>query len=291
MYQPPVIRYNRAMNQDPLIYPLQTWRLIIHDPTDGATNMAIDEAISNAVAAGTAPPTLRLYAWEPACLSLGYAQKVHDVDFDRLAAKGWDLVRRPTGGRAILHTDELTYSVVVGDADPRVSGGIIQSYQRLSRALLAGLEGLGTPVASDKAEKMARKFRGPVCFEVPSDYEITALGRKLLGSAQARRRGTVLQHGSLPLYGDITRICDALCFDSEEARNTARDRVAQRAITLESALGFAVDFEEVGAALAASFAQQLNLSLEFGDLAEQEWQDVEELYHSKYGNHDWTLRN
>jgi lipoate-protein ligase A len=93
--------------------------------------MAVDEAILESVAVGTSPATLRLYDWSPACLSLGYAQDAEDVDLERLRARGWDLVRRPTGGRAILHADEITYAVIGPASDPRFAGGILDSYRRL----------------------------------------------------------------------------------------------------------------------------------------------------------------
>src|SRR5512142_2493749 len=89
-----------------------TWRLLITAPARGAWNMAVDEAMLEHIGRGESMPTLRLYAWEPACLSLGQAQPYADVDRIRLRQRGWDVVRRPTGGRAILHTDELTYSIV-----------------------------------------------------------------------------------------------------------------------------------------------------------------------------------
>ncbi|MBP8975043.1 MAG: hypothetical protein KBH93_14345, partial [Anaerolineae bacterium] len=111
------------------------WRLLITPPADGPLNMAVDQAIMEAVAAGRVPPTLRFFAWTPPCLSLGYTQPVADVDRARLAARGWDLVRRMTGGRAILHTDELTYSVALPATDPVVAGGVVESYRRLSAAL------------------------------------------------------------------------------------------------------------------------------------------------------------
>jgi lipoate-protein ligase A len=95
-----------------------SWRLLVTPPARGAWNMAVDEAILEAVGRGASLPTLRLYAWEPACLSLGYAQPIGDVDQPRLRARGWDLVRRPTGGRAVLHTDELTYSVIAPPGEP-----------------------------------------------------------------------------------------------------------------------------------------------------------------------------
>ncbi len=133
-----------------------------------------------------------------------------------------------TGGRSILHTDELTYSVTVQAEDPIVAGSIVESYRHLSRALLWGLQ---RPRRKCRARisvlSRCRRDKGPVCFEVPSHYEITVDGKKLVGSAQVRKFGAVLQHGTLPLTGDITRICDALVFeDDHAARNGARTRAA-----------------------------------------------------------------
>ncbi|MEP7357949.1 MAG: lipoate--protein ligase family protein, partial [Anaerolineales bacterium] len=203
------------------LYPPATWRLLHSPAADGPLNMAIDEAILLAVAEGASPPTLRFFDWRPPCLSLGYSQPVADVDLARLAQLGYGLVRRATGGRAILHTDELTYSVIAPQDEPRVRGGVMESYQQLSAGLMRGLALLGLNVRADKQydPAAADAAKGPVCFEVPSNYEITAgLGgqpRKLLGSAQVRKRGVVLQHGTLPLHGDISRIVDTLAFDTD----------------------------------------------------------------------------
>lgn len=258
---------------------------------DGATNMAVDEAVAEHVGAGQAPPTLRFYTWEPACLSLGYAQRVSDVDRERLHAHGWHVVRRLTGGRAILHVDELTYSVSTPIDEPRVEGGVVESYRRLSQGLLAGLQILGAAVHAERAAEGARGFSGPVCFEVPSDYEITAQGKKLLGSAQTRRSGMVLQHGALPLFGDITRICDALAFASDAERDTARERVRTRAITLEEAMGSRLDFPQVAAAITQGFAQALNLTFEEGVLSLREHARAEKLRATKYATAEWNERH
>jgi len=274
-------------------YPPALWRVIIQRAADGPTNMAIDEAIAEAVGAGLVPPTLRFYAWEPACLSLGYSQPVTDVDFDRLNRQGWDVVRRLTGGRAILHVDELTYSVVAPVNEPRVEGGVVESYRRLSRGLLAGLERVGASVHAEKStDGEAHSFKGPVCFEVPSDYEITVQGRKLLGSAQTRRNGIVLQHGALPLFGDLGRICDALYFDGEDEREDAQARVRQRAITLEEALGEEISMARAVRALMAGFCEALKLSLDDeSPLTPEEIARAEELRATKYTSQEWTERN
>jgi lipoate-protein ligase A len=265
-------------------YPPATWRLLRSAPADGATNMALDEAILRAVSAGQAPPTLRLYAWEPACLSLGRAQPLADVDLQAVRAAGFDLVRRPTGGKAILHVDELTYSVVAPQKDPRVAGAIVESYRRLSAGLVRGLEQLDVTglVADQRGE--SQRPGGPICFEVPSDYEITIGGRKLVGSAQMRAHDVVLQHGALPLCGDIARICPLLSAHPDPAR------VHARATTVEEALGRPVTWDEAADALAAGFAQALSLRLEPGGLTDEERVWADGLRVERYAADDWTRR-
>jgi lipoate-protein ligase A len=172
-------------------FPIATWRLLVADPLahDGATNMAIDEAILSGVAAGQSPPTLRFYAWEPPCVSIGYAQSMHEVvDLHACRRDGVTWVRRPTGGRAILHIDELTYSVTAPASEQRVQGGVVESYRRLSQGLLAGFRVLGLGAVQAKVMEEKAADLSAACFDVPSHYEITAWDRKLVGSAQVRRQ-------------------------------------------------------------------------------------------------------
>jgi lipoate-protein ligase A len=245
--------------------------------------MAVDEAILRAVAAGLAPPTLRFFSWEPACLSLGRAQEVADVNLDAVQAAGIGLVRRPTGGKAILHIDELTYSAVAPKTEPRVAGSVVESYRRLSAGLVRGLERLSVEgIAADQRAEHRLADEGPVCFEVPSDYEITVGGRKLVGSAQMRAQGAVLQHGTLPLCGDIARVCSLLTAQPDPAR------VRARAITIEEALRRPVSWDETADAMAEGFSDALNLSLELGVLTEQERARVEKLRLEKYATDEWT---
>jgi lipoate-protein ligase A len=275
------------------------WRLIKDSPARGSWNMAVDEAILGSVGAGESPPTLRLYAWEPPCLSLGFAQPVGDVDREGLRANGWDLVRRPTGGRAILHTDELTYAVIAPHSEPRLAGGILESYQRLSVALLHALESLGLP-AESKQNPEARSpadqigsnenSTDPICFEVPSNYEITVHGKKLVGSAQARKREGILQHGSLPLYGDLTRIAFGLVFRDGNERSSAGDRLLKRATTVESVTGYRITWESAAQAFAVAFKETLNLDLVPGSLTAFESAHARDLVDAKYANPAWTDR-
>ncbi|HSL44818.1 MAG TPA: lipoate--protein ligase family protein [Anaerolineales bacterium] len=274
---------------------MNTWRLIIHPPEQrarGAWNMAVDEAILEHVHAGqsSSRPTLRLYAWDPACLSLGHAQPFADVDTARLKERGWDVVRRATGGRAILHTDELTYSVSGSASEPVLAGGVLESYNRLAQALFLALKTLGLPVEIKEGKANDSAIPNPVCFEVPSTYEITVGGKKLIGSAQARKKEGVLQHGSLPLTGDLTRICQALVFQNEFVRETAAQRLLARATTVESALGRAVSWETAAQSFVQAFETQLGICFERAELFETELKRAEELVAEKYAHPSWMER-
>jgi len=269
-------------------FPPATWRLLITPPADGATNMAIDEAILHALADGRGTPTLRFYRWRPPCLSLGYNQHAADVDEAACRALGYTWVRRPTGGRAILHADELTYSIITRADDPRVTGGVVESYRTLSRGLLLGLQRLGAE-AQARGDMPKNPNQGAACFDTPSHYEITLDGKKLVGSAQVRRRGMVLQHGSLPLTGDLTRIFRALSLPEAERAALGRQLLA-RATTLQRGLGRTVSFKEAAEALATGFARALNLTLQPAPLTEYEESLAQQLRAHQYASDAWNRR-
>ncbi len=269
------------------------WRLVMDDqPRSGAANMAIDQAIAEACAAGESLPTLRFYQWKPPAVSLGRHQPYAEVDEAAVAAAGYEIVRRPTGGRAILHTDEFTYSVAGPQGESRLAGGVMDSYLNISNALLAGLLRLG--VAAHKAPASVRVGSdvSAACFEVPSAYEITAGGRKLIGSAQSRRAGYVLQHGSLPLYGDITRLIDVLVLEPATA-DALRADLAVRACTLAQALDVAddsspVQYAAVCAAMRQGFEETLALSFKPSSLAPGELRRAAALIREQFAAEEWT---
>ena len=268
-------------------YSPSTWRLIMGGQADGATNMAIDEAVVTNVLEGASPPTLRFYGWSPPCLSLGRGQPFADVDLAACQTAAVDVVRRPSGGRAILHTDELTYSVALLQTDPLAAGGILESYRRLSEGLLAGLRRLGVQAIQTAGARKPTEDLSAVCFETPSDYEITVQGLKLVGSAQWRARGGVLQHGTLPLCGDITRIISYLALPGTE-REAQRQTLRTRATTLEASLGQPVPFARTASALADGFSQALDLELVPGKLTTREQDLATDLRRSRYAAPDWT---
>jgi lipoate-protein ligase A len=267
------------------------FRLIYDNPQqglDGATNMARDEAISLTVGRGEQLPTLRLYGWSPPAISLGQSQRLSSVNLERCGADGVDIVRRTTGGLAILHTDELTYSICLPKDHPLAEGDVMSSYKRIAQAIIYALTALGVKGAGAYPVAKEDKAKGPVCFEAPSDYEVVGemqgCVKKLVGSAQQRRVDAVLQHGSLPLYGDIGRICAYL------NGAPSPDEVRSHAGTLAEAVGYAVDWQMAAEVWAKTFADTLSISYSTSGLSSVEHVLSRELRESKYANDVWTQR-
>jgi lipoate-protein ligase A len=260
----------------------RTWRLLVTEPTDGATNMAIDEALWLGRRAGVAPPTVRFFAWAPPTVSLGYGQPLDDhVDVLACRRLGVGIVRRPTGGSAIYHDGperELTYSVVAAAEDIGGSArDLLHSYQWIGHALAAGLQALGALV------EMVGVARGDeptpaFCFARTGSCEIELDGRKLVGSAQRRYGSTFLQHGSVLLGVDEERL--------RALFPTTADPLATLT-TLEAALGHRPKFDDVAAALAAGFEREHGLELRPEGLSADEAATVERLVRDKYASDAW----
>jgi lipoate-protein ligase A len=265
------------------------WRLLRHAPDDGAWNMGVDEALLLRYAAAPGPlaPTLRLYGWRPAAISLGHAQRLGsgalDVDLRSLGRLGIDLVRRPTGGRAVLHDRELTYAVV-GRSSGAFAGSVLDTYKRIALALVAGLRSLGVSAELAPRRPARREPAGVSCFSTPAPHEIVVGGRKLVGSAQARRRGAFLQHGSIPL--------DASSGGRGDTALAAIGGTApgEEATTLAGCLGAAPPAETVATVLVAAFERSFDARLEPGELTADEAALAERLRCWRYDSARWTLR-
>ena len=251
--------------------------------------MAVDEAVLRAVAAREAPPTVRLYGWSPPTMTLGRGQPYTDADLAALRRHGVALVRRMTGGTAVLNRDELTYMIAVPAGEVRFSGTVAESYRGVSEALLHALHHLGVRRAQARGRREGRDrsrsaSRSVVCFEIPSDYEITVGNRKLVGSSQMRVRDGVLQHGSLPLTGDIAAISRFLRARPDPAR------IRSRAVPLDAVVARPVTWEEAADAVVGAFKSVLNLALVESPLLPPERERMEALIAEKYGNEAWTQR-
>lgn len=262
--------------------PHDTWRLLIDGAERGATNMARDEAIAATCGRGAAPPTLRLYRWRPACLSLGRFQRSSELDRAACARAGVQVVRRPSGGRALLHDDELTYAVVAPLEHPLLgAGSILESYRQISLALLAGLHQLGvvaelTPVARQRAAASSA-----ACFDAPASYELTVGGRKLAGSAQTRQGGVILQHGAIPLTPHADRLAALLLHPPSG--------LGQKMIALSQAAGRAVTFDELAQALITGFGTAWGIELEPGTPTPAELALEQQLRARRYALAEWTF--
>lgn len=277
------------------------WRFIRSGAMDPAMNMAVDEAIMSAHSEGNVPPTLRFYAWEPASLSIGYFQKAEEeVDFEELRKRGIGFVRRPTGGRAVLHDQELTYSLIVSEDYPGMPKGVTEAYRVLSEGLLLGFRHLGLQaemvnLASETEKaKYAAAAGSAVCFDSPSWYELVVEGRKVAGSAQTRQKGVVLQHGSILLDLDIDALFDVLRFPSERVRERMKRSFPDKAVAINDLLRASamveVELPAVEAAFRQGFAEAMQVELVAGDLTAEEKKLAEELAREKYRNPEYSFR-
>src|SRR2546422_2035774 len=260
------------------------WRLLVDAPAGGAWNMAVDEVLLDGVAAGTTPPTLRFYEWTPPCLSLGYFQPFDVVDLDGCRALGVEVVRRPTGGRAILHDRELTYSVALPASLLGHDGGVLPSYHRLSLALQDGLRRLGVPATLAPESASSPAVPGPACFDRPSAHEILLHGRKLVGSAQMRRGQGLLQHGSIVIEPRIDKLMGCLRLPDGAGSRGLEDGVAGLA-----ELGVTHP-AQIGAAIGAAFAAGFGVDLVEALLRPEEAAAARALAESKYQSAGWTER-
>ena len=273
---------------------MPTWRLLQDQPSSAAWNMAADEAMLIGCQSETGRPTLRFYGWNPPAVSIGYFQRLAtEIDQEVCRKLGIDIVRRLTGGRAVLHEQELTYSLVVRENEPCIPTTVTESYRFFSRAIMAGLARLGIAAEMKSPELQRGKPRShasAACFDAPSHYEITVAGRKLVGSAQVRREGVLLQHGSILLSLQPERMAAVL-----QSAKTDRDEMlalelAEKAIGLDEVLGRPIDPADVAVAIRAGFEAQCDLRFQADVWTESELSCIDELVKHKYGVKAWNFR-
>jgi lipoate-protein ligase A len=272
--------------------PVTAWRLLIDEPSSGAENMAVDEAILQARAEGHVEPTLRLYRWQPPTVSLGRFQGLDErIDVATIRERGYGLVRRPTGGRAILHSDELTYSVIVKQTDIEGGHALMSSYRRISQGIEAGLAFLGLEAGMGDGRDASRttdKALPTICFAKAARCDLVSAGRKVVGSAQTRTRGCILQHGSIPLTIDLDELLAVFPGGTSEGGPERRERLARAAIGVAELLGRSVSFGELAAAIRAGFERCLEVRFREGVLAPEERACADSLVATKYGTKAWT---
>jgi len=237
-----------------------TWQFLDTGFRPGAQNMAVDEELAISLVSGGSVATVRVYGWTPPAISLGWNQSLDEIDLERAQEAGVDVVRRPTGGRAILHSDELTYSVTM----VAERSNILEVYHRISTALVRGLEYLGVSARLEKSQphfpSVYRETSGIACFTSSARHEIKIAGRKLVGSAQRRYarpdgREAVLQHGSILLGPDHRRLVDFLRLPDVRAARMLRTQLETHTTDLSAELGRRVAPHEVAATLKRGFEE------------------------------------
>jgi len=272
------------------------WRLIINEePLDGSVNMAIDETLMLSQTKQERLPTLRFYSWKPAALSLGYFQRANsEIDLDACRKTGVDVVRRLTGGRAVLHDKEVTYSICVAQEEPWIPPTITASYRYFSQGIAKGLSkmGIDSQMSMPRAAygQTQKQVGSPACFDAPSHYEMTVVGRKLAGSAQVRKNGVILQHGSLLLEFDPEKLAGLFLPSSTGKGQKLADALSERAISLSEMMDPMPSWDAVCVALIGGFQEALGLDFLVKGLTEGEQQESHELSENKYRQDSWTLR-
>ncbi len=279
------------------------WRFIDSGPGPGPWNLALDEAIFESVRTGASPPTLRLYRWSAPTLSIGYAQdRDRDVDHDACRERGIEVIRRVTGGRAVLHAAELTYSVAAPAGLSGFGAGLDAAYRRVSTGLVAGLRLLGLPAAlpDPGTRDPSRPPRSAACFATTARHEVAVAGRKLIGSAQRREAGAFLQHGSILIESHAGLLDQVLRRDPEVEREGMNP--APTAITgiagvaddttcmagLADLLGFRPAFETVVDAIVDGCADAWDVSFRPGAISPAEARSARALAASRYLSEDWN---
>jgi len=269
------------------------WRLLHHGAGPPDWNMAVDRALLDQAVEEGAGPTLRLFWWNPHSLSLGANQDAIDsIDWVTLAADGYGVVRRPTGGRAIFHAEELTYSVVA----PSPPGGITAAYLWLAEGLRGGLAEAGIEVDLERTqtsragghdqngENPALEVREP-CFSTAGRYELVAGGCKLVGSAQCRHQGWFMQHGSILLGSEHVNLPQYLVGTEVEKEVVRLRRATVDCATL---LGYPLSADDLAPVFAVGFARALGITLEAGELSREEDERAERLRTDQFGTTGWT---
>ncbi len=234
------------------------WRLLVHGQVDGALNMALDRAIQVCREQGSAPPTLRLYRWARPTVSIGRFQALDTIDTQYCARSGIDVVRRFTGGRGVLHDDEVTYSAVCG-VDDGVPRGVAASYRYLCAALVQAYRALG--VDAELTERDRGHAETGACYLQTTRADLSAADAKLSGSAQVWHGSTVLQHGSFVMSRDVDREARAFRLDEER-----RAQLAGSTVSLDDLTSTPAGWTEVVSAAIDGFESALGIVLVAGEL-------------------------
>lgn len=252
------------------------FRLIDTGFNTASMNMAIDEALLNSDL-----PVLRLYQWKPAGLSLGYFQHIQQINTGYCKRNNMDIVRRPTGGNAVLHDKELTYSFIIDEK--LMPKSVTESYKKISTGILKALRLIGVDAAMN--EEVEKGEKSPVCFNDPSWYEIVVDKKKIVGSAQKRVNGKLLQHGAVLIDVDVEKYCR--CFNSFTPE--LFEKVKQRITSINNEVNKKVSYEKVAEAMRKGFEDELGIEFVEDELSKHEKELALKLNEKKYSTREWNF--
>jgi lipoate-protein ligase A len=274
----------------------EVWRFIDSGNCSPSFNMALDEALLDWHSEGKIPPTIRFYGWNPATLSIGYFQKVEkEINLDAVKEHNLGFVRRPTGGRGVLHEHELTYSVIVSEDHPEMPKTVTEAYRVISEGILRGFLSLGLDayfaVPKTLEEREALKSpRSAVCFDAPSWYELVVEGRKVAGSAQTRQKGVILQHGSILLDLDEDKLFSLFKYPSERVKERMQKAFKEKAVAINDISKKKITIEEAKGAFKKGFEEGLNIELEPYTLSKEELDYIYNLAKTRYESEEWNYK-
>ena len=273
-----------------------TWYFINSGACRPSFNMALDEALLDWHSEGLMPPIVRFYGWNPATLSIGYFQNVKkEINIEEVKKHNLGFVRRPTGGRGVLHEHELTYSIIVSEEYPNMPATVTEAYRVLSEGLLIGFQKLGLDAYfsvpdTDEKKSDLKNPKSAVCFDAPSWYELVVEGKKVAGSAQTRQKGVILQHGAILLDLDEDKLVSLFNYPSEEVKARVRRGLPEKAVAINRLRETPASMEECVEAFKAGFAEGLDVNLEPYFLTTEQVEYVQALEKSRYAHDDWTYR-
>nr|WP_068128334.1 biotin/lipoate A/B protein ligase family protein [Nosocomiicoccus ampullae] len=266
------------------------WSYIKSGKQDAFYNMALDELLMKKVEKGEINPVLRLYEWEIPTLSIGYFQKIHrEIDVEKVKEYGYQLVRRKTGGRGVLHDKELTYSLVLPENYEGMPHTVTESYKVLSMGLLEGFKNLGLDAYFSIPEKTKTEIRSSVCFDTPSWYELVVEGRKIAGSAQTRNDGVIMQHGSILLDVDIDHLFDMFKFTNERFKQKMKSDFKSKAVPINDLTDKNITVDELYIAFKDGFEKGLSMTTTEYMLTEDDLYQLDVLI-EKYKSEEWNYK-
>ncbi|SER49624.1 lipoate--protein ligase family protein [Salipaludibacillus aurantiacus] len=275
---------------------METWYFIDSKDQSPAYNMALDEKLMDWHREGIIPPVVRFYGWNPPTLSVGYFQHIEkEINMEAVKGHGLGFVRRPTGGRGVLHDDELTYSVIVSESHNAMPDTVTEAYRVISQGLLEGFRNLNLqaefsiPRSKEEKDRLKRP-RSAVCFDAPSWYEMIVEGRKVAGSAQTRQKGVILQHGSIIRSVDVDKLFDLFLYKSDRARERMQKGFHKKAAAINELTEAPVSMNDIKQAFRKGFEKGLNIHLKEFALEAGQKEQVKALMEKKYDSEAWNFK-